>query len=296
MDVPIDVKVSEAFAEPGVFGIREPVLLLPREALSRMSSAELSAVVAHEMCHVRHRDNLAAAVHMFVEAVFWFHPMVWWIGRRLLEERERACDETVIELGAARRTYAEGILKACRVAFESKLGVVAGASGASLSQRIAAIVSDRRSRRLNALGKSGLVAIAAAAVVLPVSAGLATPRPPGWSPAAGAAGSLHFASVIIETTSDSQVEPRLTVRAGQLSMKNVSLRKLVSVAYETGERQVFGGPAWLDERYDIEATTQLGRDAEGAGQASSAAQRQMIIGLLAEKFGLKFIAWTSDAR
>jgi beta-lactamase regulating signal transducer with metallopeptidase domain len=54
------------------------------------------------MCHVRRRDNLFAAVHMAVEAIFWFHPLVWWIGSRLLEERELACDEEVLRMGASR--------------------------------------------------------------------------------------------------------------------------------------------------------------------------------------------------
>ena len=58
------------------------------------------AILAHELCHVRRRDNLTAAIHMIVEAVFWFHPLVWWISARLMEERERACDEAVLELGS----------------------------------------------------------------------------------------------------------------------------------------------------------------------------------------------------
>lgn len=52
---------------------------------------------------------------MIVEAIFWFNPTVWWIGTRLLEERERACDETVLSLGNEPRVYAEAILNVCRV-------------------------------------------------------------------------------------------------------------------------------------------------------------------------------------
>ncbi len=42
--------------------------------------------------------------------MLWFHPLVWWLGARLLEERERACDEGVLRGGAEPRIYAEGIL------------------------------------------------------------------------------------------------------------------------------------------------------------------------------------------
>ena len=84
-----------------MFGVFRPVLLLPEGIFERLTPEQLQAVIAHELCHVRHRDNLIAAIHMFVETVFWFHPLVWWIGKRMVEERERACDEEVLRDSAA---------------------------------------------------------------------------------------------------------------------------------------------------------------------------------------------------
>ena len=52
---------------------------------------------------------------MFVETVFWFHPLVWWVGKRIFHERERACDEEVLRLGTEPRIYAQSILKVCEV-------------------------------------------------------------------------------------------------------------------------------------------------------------------------------------
>src|SRR6266700_2472213 len=78
--------------------------------------------------HARVR-NLIAAVHMFVETVFWFHPLVWWIGKRMVEEREHACDEEVLRLGSEPRAYAEGILSICKLYVESPLMCVSGVSG-----------------------------------------------------------------------------------------------------------------------------------------------------------------------
>jgi bla regulator protein blaR1 len=88
--VPIRLAQSDASLEPGVFGIFRPVLLWPRSVSEHLDDAHLEAVIAHELCHVRRRDNLAAILHMVVEAVFWFHPLVWWIGAQLIAERERA--------------------------------------------------------------------------------------------------------------------------------------------------------------------------------------------------------------
>ena len=70
--------------------IRKPVLLLPEGITDRLTPAQLEAVLAHQLCHVRRRDNLTGAIHMVVEAAFWFHPLVWWIGSRLVDEAEQA--------------------------------------------------------------------------------------------------------------------------------------------------------------------------------------------------------------
>ncbi len=113
-------------------GCSRPVLLLPAGIVERLTPPQLEAVLAHELCHVRRRDNLTAAIHMIVEALFWFHPLVWWIGARLVEERERACDEDVLRLGTEPQVYAEGILRVCAFCVESPLSCVAGVTGPNL--------------------------------------------------------------------------------------------------------------------------------------------------------------------
>lgn len=101
--VAVETRVGAHDAVPGVFGTFRPVLLLPAGLTERLTGAELDAVVAHELCHVRRHDNLTLAMHTVVETIFWFHPAVWWIGRRLLDEQERACDEDVLAGGARPR-------------------------------------------------------------------------------------------------------------------------------------------------------------------------------------------------
>jgi bla regulator protein blaR1 len=73
----IKLRISKPAMEPGILGIFRPVLYLPAGIADRLSDAQLDALLKHELCHVRRRDNLAAALHMLVEAIFWFHPLVW---------------------------------------------------------------------------------------------------------------------------------------------------------------------------------------------------------------------------
>src|SRR5712692_9016069 len=77
LDLPIKVMSSPARLEPGVFGLLRPVLVVPEGIMDHLTPAQWEAILAHELCHVRRRDNLTAAIHMAVEAVFWFYPLLW---------------------------------------------------------------------------------------------------------------------------------------------------------------------------------------------------------------------------
>jgi bla regulator protein blaR1 len=168
----IEMLLSSASLEPGIFGIIRPVLIWPAGISKYLEDAHLEAVLAHEVWHVRRRDNLAAAIHMVVEAVFWFHPLVWWLGTRLVDERERACDEEVLELGSERQVYAESILKTCEFCVGFPLACVSGVTGADLKKRIVHIMTPHEARKLN-FGKRLLLGLAAsAAIAAPMMFGL----------------------------------------------------------------------------------------------------------------------------
>jgi uncharacterized protein (TIGR03435 family) len=158
--------------EPGVFGIVRPVLLLPRGITERLTEPQLDAILAHELCHVRRRDNLTAVLHMVVEALFWFYPVAWWIRTRLIEERERACDEAVLDSRSEALVYAEGILNVCKFYVEAPMSCVSGVTGSDLKKRIVRIMEEQVARKLDFGRKLLLCTAAILAVVLPVGLGL----------------------------------------------------------------------------------------------------------------------------
>ncbi|HUP41425.1 MAG TPA: M56 family metallopeptidase [Vicinamibacterales bacterium] len=138
---PATIVSSSRAMEPGVLGIRKPVLIWPGHLTSGLSAAHIDAIVAHEVCHIIRRDNLLASAQMIVRAVFWFHPLVWLIGARLIDERERACDERVLALGGRATTYAESILETCRLCLASPAINVSGVTGGNLKTRINRIMN-----------------------------------------------------------------------------------------------------------------------------------------------------------
>ena len=160
--------------EPGVFGILRPVLSLPQGIVDHLNDEQLDSVIAHEFCHIRRRDNLTAALHMLVEAVFWFHPLVWWLGARLVEERERACDEEVVRLGSDPEVYAESILRICRFYLASPLACAAGISGSDLRKRIEDIMTHPILNSLSIGKKLTLGAMGLFALMTPITIGVFT--------------------------------------------------------------------------------------------------------------------------
>jgi hypothetical protein len=171
----VQIRSSPDLLEPGVVGLWRPMLMLPAGIEDRLTAPQLNAVLAHEWCHIRRWDNLAATIHMIVETAFWFHPLVWWIGARLVDERERACDEHVLQVLKEPRAYAEAILGVCRLYVASPVRCVSGVTGSNLEKRMEDIMSNRVGLGLNFARRTVLALIATLAVATPLAVGILTP-------------------------------------------------------------------------------------------------------------------------
>jgi bla regulator protein BlaR1 len=248
MDLPVPVHVTSGDLGPGVFGVFRPVVILPRAVLRELSPAQMQAVLAHEMCHVRRHDNLTAAIHKCVEAIFWFHPLVWWIGANLLREREAACDETVIEEGYEQVVYAESILNVCRLGVAAQFSGMAASTGGSLKERLISIMSDKRAMPIDHVRFAVLFVAATLTCYGPIAAGVVT----GAIREATSSGPITFDAITLRPTEAGWQSAQFDPVAGQLSLKNVSLRQLISLAYPSS--RVNSEPGLIDRvHYDIDA-------------------------------------------
>jgi bla regulator protein blaR1 len=283
---------TAATIEPGIFGIFRPVLLWPALISGQLTEAHTESIVAHELCHVRRRDNLTATLHMLVESLFWFHPAVWWLGNRLVEDRERACDEAVVESGRERQVYAESILKVCEFCVESPLPCVPGVSGADLKRRIASIMSHRPARALS-LGRKVLLGVAVVlAIAAPILAGAF--HVPGNLSGSGltatSSSAPKYSSVSITPSTDPGNDARvvLMISVDQFTSKNASLLQVIRQAYGVEDDRIVNAPAWLTtDKYDFVATagsTLAGQNVEASGRV----QKQMLQSVLADR--LKLVA------
>jgi len=281
----IPVRSSSSQLEPGVIGILSPVLLIPAGLEERLTPAQMLAVLAHERCHVTRRDNLGAAFHMLVEAVFWFHPLVWWLGSRLVDERERACDEQVLRDGHAPESYAEGILTVCEHYLESRLPCVAGVGGAHLRQRIEGIMRNPLIQGLNGMRKMVITTAACVAIAAPIAFGILTsPHARAEDETADASG-LSFRNVSITLTPADQkhyATAGIDPKTNQLRIHNLPLGTFIADAYGVTEQQIIGTEWVKDPSYDITADVPK----SAVGGLSNERRRAMMRDLLTKHFGL----------
>ena len=285
---PLPLLSSDDSMEPGVFGVLRPVLVWPRSMTERLSDAQLEAILVHELTHVGRRDNLVAIVQMIVQSLFWFHPLVWWLGARLVEERERACDEEVIRRGSAPHVYAEGILKTCEFYVETPLPCMAGVTGANLKRRIEQIMRSDAGAVLSVWRKAILVAVAGSAMAGPVVVGvLNVPRLRAQSPAIGHSGSSFEVVAIKPNKAGNGPNGSRLLPSGQFVASNVTLRMLISNAYGAPLQpllpgQLAGGPDWIDSaRFDV-----LAKAEAGLPQGPNSPLPAMIRNMLADRFKL----------
>jgi|RhiMethySRZTD1v2_1073278.scaffolds.fasta_scaffold02635_21 bla regulator protein blaR1 len=266
----LEIRTAPTVLEPGVVGLWRPIILLPTGIDSDLTDRQLTAVLAHEICHARRRDNLTAAAHMLVEALFWFHPLVWWIGARLVAEREQACDEHVIAETGEAVAYAAGIVAVCRRYVEAPLMSVAGVGGADVKARIDAILANRIGLSLTLPKRVVLVTTAVVSLIVPLATGAidAAAVAAGQLPRAAPSGpavnpETRFEIVSIKPFDPSQ-EMRISMTPGRYDVAGMPLQLVVAQALGVPVDRLIGLPDWMKtERYTIAAKAPDGAPVNG---------------------------------
>jgi len=155
---------------PMMWGVLRPTILLPREADGWCPALQRD-VMLHELAHVQRHDCLTQMVARLTCALHWFDPLAWLAARRIRLERERACDDRVIDGGSSPCDYAEHLLAVARW---RSTGVRAGALGMAgslpLGERLRAVLEPGRTRRRVPLRAVLGQTAAAALLVVPLAA------------------------------------------------------------------------------------------------------------------------------
>jgi uncharacterized protein (TIGR03435 family) len=273
----------EACAAPITIGLIRPVTVLPR-GWSAWPAARREAVLTHERAHVRRRDPLLHLIAVANRIVFWFHPLAWWLERRVAALAEHACDEAVLERGSSPSEYAELLIEMARCVTRTghRVGAPGIASPASgLTGRITAILDDHR-----AASPSFVRRLAFAAAVI-VGAGVLSTAIMGQAGAArldaqNASAGRRFDVVSVKRNTSGAQGGTSQFTPGRYAATNISLRILIRDAYGMLDRQIVDGPPLATaeyaraDKFDIVATF--------SGEPTAADRRAMMQAMLADRF------------
>ena len=293
--ISVPARSSTSMTEPGVFGVFRQVLVLPEGIADTLTPGQLDAILAHELRHIRYRDNLTASMHMCVETLFWFHPLVWWIGAQLMAERERDCDEAVLMQGSRPGDYARGIVQVCEAYVESPLACASGISGSDLKKRIREIMTWRGSLPVTLRARVLLAAAMFAAVSFPFAIGILRAQTLPPAPA--------YSYEVVSIHKSESGCPPCGVEIGPqggLRISSYSVMHLLALAYGVRDYQFSGAPGWVSSvNYDIVFTPEKAEAALGPDPALSSAKalsrnQQRLQAVLRDRFGLVLRAETHE--
>ena len=149
------ILVSEDVENPISFGISKPTILMPQSLVGRMSVSEAKLILSHELKHIKRRDCLITLVQRILEAFLFFHPLFRLASNNLTKERERICDDWVIQETQDRIAYARYLTTLMENALNAKSFGVAVAEFARIrdkndfSRRIEMILDKKRQLATN---------------------------------------------------------------------------------------------------------------------------------------------------
>jgi beta-lactamase regulating signal transducer with metallopeptidase domain len=157
---------SSAVAVPVTVGWIKPVVLLPAAAMSGLSMAQVEALLAHELAHVRRHDYLVNLLQSAVETLLFYHPAVWWVSRQVRVEREHCCDDLAVDV-CDRLVYATALTDLAAIATPR---LALAATDGSLLARVRRILGE--SNHDTQVGSGWMPALVVAAmlgVIAPVA-------------------------------------------------------------------------------------------------------------------------------
>ena len=159
---------------PMVVGIVKPIILLPPALACGLEPTQVAAVLAHEMAHIRRHDLIVNLLQRLVEAFLFFHPLTWWLSRRVSIEREICCDDSAADC-VGRLPYADALLHMARLCLgrrrerETALAALAadGGSASDFGSRIRRLIDVPETTRIGVTRRSvagGLTLLALLAI------------------------------------------------------------------------------------------------------------------------------------
>ena len=138
----VAVRLAERVASPFTAHALRPLIWLPLALLTQLPREQVEALLAHELAHIRRLDWCWNALQCAIESVLFHHPGMWWLSRRIREEREHACDDLAVSVCGDPVVLAEALAELQRRRRTTRIPTLAlAAEGGSLMKRVSHLLS-----------------------------------------------------------------------------------------------------------------------------------------------------------
>jgi HEAT repeat protein/beta-lactamase regulating signal transducer with metallopeptidase domain len=166
---PVRLLESAMAPVPMTIGWLRPVILIPVGALTGLTQQQLEAIIAHELAHIRRHDYLINLLQAVIETLLFYHPAVWWVSRRIRDERELCCDDLAVAVCGDALTYARALFEMEQIRAASPQLAVA-ANGGTLMNRIERLVGAPTQRNNRFAGVFACIIVSAVLVSVAIAA------------------------------------------------------------------------------------------------------------------------------
>ncbi len=264
---PVSLCTSDRVHVPTAIGLVKPAVVLPGWVMQELSPDELNQILLHELAHLRRWDDWTNLTQKVVKALFFFHPAVWWIEKRVSLEREMACDDAVLAETASPRAYAECLAHLAEKTLIQRSVALAQAALGRIRQtslRVAQILDANRpaitssNSKMSGASKPAVSLVAGFAIVCVLGMSRAPKlvafRDSDARPAAGSIASLSSASNYslsgIPPSPVAHVVPAKAVPGRQpVRVVQATLREPQRTPHRTGQpARALSGPAKLPQQ------------------------------------------------
>jgi len=246
---PVQLLESALVKVPTAIGWLRPVILLPVGALTGLTPQQLEAIIAHELAHIRRHDYLINLLQAVVETLLFYHPAVWWVSRRIRQEREHCCDDLAVAVCGDALTYARALFEMEQLRAAGPQLAVA-ANGGLLMKRIERLVG-RQTQPKNRL--AGLFACLIALTTV-VSVGVGSQI---LFPSSGANGTTNGAGAVQQI---SKLETRIVSHGSNLAGQADATQAIRSAQDDQAAealRTALQDPSWEVRKAAVESLGRL---------------------------------------
>ena len=260
----VELLRSTIVKTPIAIGIFRPFIIVPASAFLQISPSELETIIAHELIHIRRYDPLVNMVQSVVEALFFYHPCIWWISAKIRLEREFSADNAVIEaFGDSHIVYANALanLEEIRhLANKQMPRIATAANGGNLMQRIQRILKIKTEmKRANSAWSAGLAFVLISAVLTMVFSFNSTSLVNAQSKTGNRKVAIGFVS--IPPLDRSENSPKDSASTAKILVEVLRAHKIPAIGFLNGSQVSDGekmypvraeiAKMWRDEGFEI---------------------------------------------